>query len=105
MDMAAVPQNVVGALIGVGGVLIGGLLTFGANVLLDSRRDAREARAARVLFLQEINDALDTVREGSKARRWPLGWKPWPETWDSYRAAAAIAMEPSHFHASRDGVR
>jgi hypothetical protein len=97
MYIAAIPQNVVGALIAVGGVVIGGLLTFAANVLLDRRREKGEAHAAAALFLQEIEDALKVLDKGIKASHWPLGWKPWPQTWESYRAAAASQWNSADF--------
>jgi hypothetical protein len=94
---AAIPQNVVGALIAVGGVVIGGLLTFAANFLLERAREKHDARAAETLFRHEINDALKELQKGSRERRWPLGWKPWPNTWESYRAAAASQWPTSKF--------
>lgn len=95
--VAAIPQNVVGALIAVGGVAIGGVLTFTANVLLDRRREKREARAAKAIFRQEIDDARKSLGEGIDMGRRPLGWKPWPQTWESYRAAAASRWPPADF--------
>lgn len=95
--LAAIPQNVVGALIAVGGVAIGGLLTFTANVLLDRRREKREASAAKAIFRHEIDDALKSLGEGIDMGRWPLGWKPWPQTWESYRAAASSQWTSGDF--------
>jgi hypothetical protein len=78
-------------------VAIGGLLTFAANFILDRRREKREGSAAKAIFRQEIDDALKSVDEGIDMGRKPLGWKPWPQTWESYRAAASSQWTSADF--------
>jgi hypothetical protein len=99
MEIASISYSVVTALIALGGVIIGGVLTAGGNFFLERRREIRAAAAARSVFLQEVEDALKTVREGLRENRWPLGWKPWPQTWEAYRAAAASRWSSSDFGA------
>jgi hypothetical protein len=93
------------ALIGAGGVIIGGSLTTLSNVWLDGRRAEREALAAREsdrrdlrlavrLVIEELADSEQLVREAASAGQyWAAPRVLSADVWTQYRTVLAQSIE------------
>jgi hypothetical protein len=88
-------------LIGFVGVVIGGLVTFGATYLFERRRERRDARAARGVVRSELGEAKKAVEDifNGPDPKWPPGWDRvgWSESWSTYRPVLAATMNDEDF--------
>ena len=93
------------ALIGAGGAIIGGGLTSGTQLLIESQRARRERRAARArdgtalrlatrLLIEELADNEALLRSAAKTWRY---WSPERQlstaVWSQYRGTLAQVIE------------
>jgi hypothetical protein len=89
------------ASIGLVGVVIGSLVTFGATYLFERRRERRDGRAARGVVRSELGEADKAVDDALKEPdpKWPPGWDRvgWSESWSTYRAVLATTMNDEDF--------
>jgi hypothetical protein len=88
--------------IGLLGVLIGGVLAFGAAFALDWWRECAHGRAARVVMASELDEAKQAVEDalgGTPKPHWPPGWHNmgWSESWAIHRPVLAATMSRDDF--------
>jgi hypothetical protein len=92
---------VAAAWFGLVGVVIGGLVAFGATFLLEWLRERADAQAARSILkaeLKEASTALEDALSGPMPE-WPPGWDRvgWSESWSTYRPVLAKRMNTEDF--------
>jgi hypothetical protein len=86
------------ALWGFIGVIVGGLITAGANYAAERRQLRRQRGAARATALIEIEESLEAIELMEKYHTWPVGWDlvTWNQTWAAIRdpLAGSLDVEP-----------
>jgi hypothetical protein len=85
---------------GLGGVALGGLMSFLSTRGVERRREARESLQAMRLAKAELGGQLFTILdEALKYESWPAGWQAatWDESWGSYRQILAATVADEDF--------
>jgi hypothetical protein len=90
---------VTAAIFGLVGVVIGGLVTGGVQLFLDSRREQREVQRARRLVGAELRDAAYLYAAIAGADEWPEpgghdeDYVLSTAAWDEHRTHLALALD------------
>jgi hypothetical protein len=96
--------NILPALFGLIGVIVGGLITAASSYLLERRREEREhnrerrgqaalLRQASRLIDEELSTAINSIRFAQQKKRWySLVLKPAVTAWQQYRSVLALGL-------------
>jgi hypothetical protein len=86
---------------GLVGVVIGGLVAFGATFLLEWLRERSDAKAAESILKAELKEAATALEDALSGPmpEWPPGWDRvgWSESWSTYRPVLAKSMKTDDF--------
>jgi hypothetical protein len=81
------------------GVVIGGVVTGVFAILLERRRETRDAQAARRIVKAELEAAAKAAADALKVDEWPPGWDSmrWSQSWSTYRPVLAATMADDEY--------
>jgi hypothetical protein len=86
------------ALIALGGVVLGALLTPLVTAATARQQERRlEARDARIAFQRALGD-ISEARAAMSFGDWPIGWRvTWRDSWEKVRDPIAVTLDRDDF--------
>jgi hypothetical protein len=100
MSLAVAASSLLPGIFGLGGVGLGGVLSFLSTRGVERRREARESLQTLRLAKAELGgEVLTILDEALKYESWPAGWQgaTWDESWASYRQILASTLDDGDF--------
>jgi hypothetical protein len=92
--MSTESQWITGAF-GLGGVLVGGIITGGTGWFSERRILKREARVGAQLLRRELQTATRSISMGVKDRTWGPTRSLATKAWDEHQPALSVALKPA----------
>jgi hypothetical protein len=89
--------DLVAGVFGLGGVIVGGLITAGIDVLSTGRTERRSAQVAARLLRRELMTVSRSVLSAVRSSTWGPTRSLATEAWDEYKAVFATSLTPDEW--------